>query len=93
MLKSESTSVEAMGNKGTFTENGRVFENLDHIEFEKMDKLVNGIRLLSMCDVEDVVDDKELFKMKIASPVSVVSYIHLDLFVSLDGTPQLVRNV
>ena len=69
-MKSESTSVEPIGKKGTFTENGRVFENLDHIEFEKLDKLVNGIRLLSKCDMEEFIEDKELFKMKIASPVS-----------------------
>ena len=56
--------------EGTFSEDGRVFQNLDHIKFDHMANLVNGVKLLALKDANDLLDDRDLFKMRIADPVS-----------------------
>ena len=56
---------------GLFHEDGRVFhEDLKHVEFEKLPKLANGIRLLAMNDSDAYTQNSDLYKLRICDPVS-----------------------
>ena len=68
--KPEPIQVIKIEEEGTFSEDGRVFQNLDHIKFDHMANLVNGVKLLALKDANDLLDDRDLFKMRIADPVS-----------------------
>ena len=53
------------------SDDGRVVKNLDHVMFEKLPKMLNGIRFLSLEHPLDITDigDMDVFKMRIANPV------------------------
>ena len=68
--KPEPIQVIKIEEEGTFSEDGRVFQNLDHIKFDHMANLVNGVKLLALKDANELLDDRDLFKMRIADPVS-----------------------
>ena len=53
------------------SDDGRVMKNLDHVVFEKLPRMLNGIRFLSLEYPLDVIDDMDVFKMRIANPVSL----------------------
>ena len=67
--KADPPQAVKIEEEGTFSEDGRVFQNLDHIKFEQMANLVNGVKLLALKDANDLVDERDLFKMRIADPV------------------------
>ena len=69
--KPEPTSIIKIEDEGTFTDDGRVFQNLDHVKFEHMANLVNGIKLLTLKDASELLDERDLFKMRIADPVLI----------------------
>ena len=52
-----------------FSDQGRMERNLDHVIFEDLPKLANGIRFLSLDCPLDVINDLDVFKMRIANPV------------------------
>ena len=53
-----------------YSEDGRVMKNLDHVVFGDMPKMLNGIRFLSLEYPLDVINEMDIFKMRIANPVS-----------------------
>ena len=57
--------------ESSYTEDGRFFENLDHVEFEKLPKLANGIRILALNESNNIIDESETFKLRIAKPVGI----------------------
>ena len=56
----------------TFSDKGRVFENLEHIKFDELASFVNGVRVLALTEVDELTEGlkKEIWKMRIADPVS-----------------------
>ena len=68
--KSENmTTIEDSASGLFYTDEGRVMKNLDHVIFEDMPKMMNGIRFLSLNHPHDVIDEMDVFKMRIANPV------------------------
>ena len=56
--------------RGTFSNEGRIFESLDHVKFDELAKFVNGIKIMALANAEDVIPQhQDLFKLRISDPV------------------------
>ena len=68
--RTANTPGTAKGLNVGFHEDGVVLhENLEHVEFEKLPKLMNGISLLAFEDTDRFTQNSDLYKMRIANPV------------------------
>ena len=69
------TKPEEKKAESSYTEDGRIFKNLDHVEFDKLPKLINGIRILALDNSNHLMDEKETFKLRIADPVRIMKFL------------------
>ena len=68
------TETQTSDATGSFSLDGRTFDNLDHVKFDELAKFTNGVRLMALKDADDIIPQhQELFKLRIANPVSSIT--------------------
>ena len=85
LCKIKSNTQKSETEEKTFSDKGRVFSNLEHIEFDELAEFVNGLKILAPVEANEVTNSlkKELWKMRIADPVSTTITIkgrHLTIY-------------